>query len=99
MLAYSIEQAWNLVDVYTKFHAAHNKWKKVLKLIQLAWKGGNSLVEKCQGLCSSLLDDVMLLLLDTDDVDDVERDAEFSSEVLELGEENEIADYFKESTQ
>ena len=46
VLAYSIEQLLNLVDGYTKFHAVHDQWKKVLKLIQLG-KGENGLVEKC----------------------------------------------------
>ena len=91
-LAYSIEQAWNLVDGYTKFHAVHERWKKVLKLVQLG-KGGNSLVEKCRGLRSSLMDDVMVLLLDSyEGVDELEGDEDFSREMLELREDGEIVD-------
>ena len=95
-LAYSIEQAWNLVDGYTKFHAVHDavheRWKKVLKLVQLG-KGGNSLVEKCRGLRSSLMDDVMVLLLDSyEGVDELEGDEDFSREMLELREDGEIVD-------
>ena len=75
-LSRTIEQAWGLVDGYTKFKSVVERWKKVLSLIILG-KGGNSLVEKCRGLQRSL-DDITIPLADgdevLDDVDDCDGD-------------------------
>ena len=73
-LARTIERAWELVDGTSKFHAVHERWKKVLSLILLGG-GGNSLVEKCRGIRRSL-DDITVLLAAGGVVDGVDLDAE-----------------------
>ena len=92
-LAYSIEQAWTLVDGYTKFHAVNERWKKVLNLILLG-KGGNTLVEKCRGLRGSLIDDVMVLLVDDVRVDkqELEQDGMDDGYVSDLAQDNDECD-------
>ena len=85
-LARTIEQAWDLVDGFTKFKSVSERWKKVLSLILLD-KGGNSLVEKCRGLRKSL-DDITVLLAEQeevlDDVDDYNFDSDGDKEEREV---------------
>ena len=86
--ARTIEQAWDLVDAYTKFELVTKCWRKVLSLIILG-KGGSSLVEKCRGLLR-LLNNITVLLVNEDEVLDDVEDGEQQEEDLGNYEYNEI---------
>ena len=58
-LARTIGCAWDLVNGATQFKVVHKSWKKVLSL-NLLRSGGDSLVEKCQGIRRSVHDITVL---------------------------------------
>ena len=65
----------------------------VLNLILLG-KGGNTLVEKCRGLRGSLIDDVMVLLVDDVRVDkqELEQDGMDDGYVSDFAQDNDECD-------
>ena len=67
ILAQTVEQCWNDVDMgEAVLHKIHERWKTVLELI-VQGKGTNNLVEKHRNLKSKLLD--LPQVPDSDDED------------------------------